>query len=78
MTQEQKRKQWFVVHVLSGQEQKVRDNLIKRIRTEEMGDYIYEVILPTERVSEVKRGKKDRIHSKIFSRLSDRKHVAFR
>lgn len=66
MTEEQKRKQWFVVHVLSGQEQKVRDNLVKRIRTEEMGDYVYEVILPTERVSEVKRGKKTETTRKFF------------
>jgi len=76
MTEEQKRKQWFVVHVLSGQEQKVRDNLVKRMKTEEMGDFIYEVILPTERVSEVKRGKKDRIHKEVFPWLSHRKHVA--
>ena len=38
MTEEQKRKQWFVVQVLSGQENKVNDNLVKRIKTEEMGD----------------------------------------
>ena len=66
MTEEQKRKQWFVVHVLSGQEQKVRDNLVKRMKTEEMGDFVYEVILPTERVSEVKRGKKTESTRKFF------------
>src|SRR6266853_5661620 len=66
MTAEQKRKQWFVVHVLAGQEQKVRDNLVKRIKTEEMGDFIYEVVLPTERVSEVKRGKKTETTRKFF------------
>jgi transcriptional antiterminator NusG len=66
MTEEQKRKQWFVVQVLSGQEQKVRDNLVKRIKTEEMGDFVYEVILPTERVAEVKRGKKTETVRKVF------------
>ena len=50
--------QWFVVHVLSGQENKVLDSLRRRIKTEEMGDVIYEVLIPTERVSEIKRGKK--------------------
>ncbi len=44
------RDQWYVVHVLSGQEKKVQENLIRRIKTEEMGDYVYEVLLPTERV----------------------------
>src|SRR5881227_2659473 len=58
--------QWFVVHVLAGQEQKVRDNLVKRIKTEEMGDFIFEVVLPTERVSEVKRGKKTETTRKFF------------
>ena len=66
MTEEQKRKQWFVVQVLSGQETKVRDNLVKRMKTEEMGDFVYEVILPTERVAEVKRGKKTETIRKVF------------
>ena len=66
MTEEQKRSQWYVVHVLAGQENKVHDNLVKRIKTEEMGDYIYEVVLPTERVSEIKRGKKTETTRKFF------------
>ncbi len=66
MTEEQKRKQWFVVHVLAGQEMKVRDNLVKRMKTEEMGDFIYEVVLPMERVAEVKRGKKTETTRKFF------------
>jgi transcription termination/antitermination protein NusG len=66
MTEEQKRKQWFVVHVLSGQETKVHDNLVKRIKTEEMVDYIYEVVLPTERVSEIKHGRKTETTRKFF------------
>jgi transcriptional antiterminator NusG len=66
MTEEQKRKQWFVVHVLSGQENKVNDNLVKRIKTEEMSDYIYEVVLPIERVSEIKHGKKTETTRKFF------------
>ena len=34
MTEEQKRQQWYAVHLLSGQENKVHDNLLKRIKTE--------------------------------------------
>jgi len=60
------RSQWFVIHTLSGQEQKVKESIEKRIKTEEMGDFIYEVILPTERVSEVKRGKKTETTRKFF------------
>ena len=58
--------QWYVVHVLSGQEQKVCDNLTKRIKTEEIGDLVYEVLVPTERVSEIKRGKKTETTRKFF------------
>ena len=66
MTEEEKRKQWYVVHVLSGQEKKVHDNLVKRVKTEEVGDYVYEILLPTERVSEVKRGKKTETTRKFY------------
>jgi transcription termination/antitermination protein NusG len=66
MTDEEKRKQWYVVHVLAGQENKVHDSLVKRIKTEEMGDYVYAVVLPTERVAEIKRGKKTETTRKFF------------
>src|ERR1700709_2580038 len=66
MTEEQKRSQWFVVHVLAGQENKVYENLVKRMKTEEMGDFVFEVVLPTERVSEIKRGTKTETTRKFF------------
>ena len=58
--------QWYVVHVLSGQENKVRENIVKRVKTEEMGDMVYDVLLPTERVSEIKKGKKTETTRKFF------------
>ena len=58
--------QWFVVHVLSGQEKKDHDNLVKRIATEELGDHVFEVLIPTERVQEIKRGKKTETTRKFF------------
>jgi len=58
--------QWFVVHVLSGQENKVKENIDKRVKTEEMSDLIYEVLVPTERVSEIKKGKKSETTRKFF------------
>ncbi len=50
--------QWYALHVLSGQEKKVKESLERRAKTDEMGDLVREVVIPTERVSEVKRGKK--------------------
>ena len=60
------RDQWYVIHVRSGFENKVRDSMLRRIQTEEMGDYIYAVLVPTERVSEVKNGKKSESDRKFF------------
>src|SRR5712675_3518885 len=50
--------QWFVIHTLSGQEQKVKESIEKRIKPEEMGDYIKEVLVPMEKVVEVRNQKK--------------------
>jgi len=58
--------QWYVIHVLSGQEQKVRDNLMHRVKLEEMDDVIFDVLVPTERVSEIKRGKKSESTRKFY------------
>jgi transcription termination/antitermination protein NusG len=66
MTEEQKREQWYAVQVLSGQENKVHDNLLKRVKTEEMADFIYEILLPTERVSSIKNGKKSETIRKLY------------
>ncbi len=58
--------QWFVLHTLSGQEQKVKDSIEKRIKVEEMGDLIKQVLIPTEKVAEVKRGKKTTSTRKFY------------
>lgn len=60
------RDQWYVIHVLSGQENKVKENLNRRIKTEEMSDIIFEVLMPQERVSEFKNGKKAESKRKFF------------
>jgi transcriptional antiterminator NusG len=52
------KEQWFVIHTLSGQEQKVKESIDKRIKTEEMQDYIKEVLVPMEKVVEVRNQKK--------------------
>jgi transcription termination/antitermination protein NusG len=50
--------QWFVIHTLSGQEQKVKESIEKRIKAEEMDEYIHEVLVPMEKVVEVRNQKK--------------------
>lgn len=52
------RSQWFVIHTLAGQEQKVKESIEKRAKAEEMGEYIREVLVPMEKVVEVRNQKK--------------------
>ncbi len=59
-------KKWFILHALSGHEQKVQKNIASRIDQEKMTDNIGEVLIPTETVSEVKQGKKTTKKRKFF------------
>jgi transcriptional antiterminator NusG len=58
--------QWFAVHTLSGKENKVKEYIEKFKKVEELDDFILEVLLPTETVSEVKRGKKTSTSRKLM------------
>jgi transcriptional antiterminator NusG len=57
---------WFVLHTLSGQEQKVKESIEKRIKAEEMSEYINEVLVPMEKVAEVRSGKKTVTTRKLY------------
>lgn len=58
--------QWFVIHTLSGQEQKVKDSIEKRLKIEEMEEYVKEVLVPIEKVVEVRAGKKTVTNRKLY------------
>jgi len=58
--------QWYVLHTLSGQENKVRENIEKQLKQEDPGCKVYEVLIPTERVSEVRNGRKTTMNRKYF------------
>ena len=60
---------WFALHTLSGQENKVKTYIEKFKKAEELDDYIFEILLPTEVVSEVKGGKTIAYPSAEFNRL---------
>ncbi len=59
-------KEWFVIHTLTGQEMTVRESLMKRLKQEEVSDYVDEVVIPTEKVSEVKKGVRSTTTRKFF------------
>jgi len=60
------RSQWFVIHTLSGQEQKVKESIERRLKPEEMEEYIKEVLVPMEKVAEVRNGKKTVTSRKLY------------
>src|SRR5271156_4312221 len=50
--------QWFIIQTLSGQEQKVKESIEKRVKIDEMADFVREVLVPMEKVVEVRNQKK--------------------
>jgi transcription termination/antitermination protein NusG len=58
--------QWFVVQTLSNLEGKAKRFIEKQLSHEEMEDSIFEVVMPTEMVSEVKGGKKTQKLRKLY------------
>ncbi|MEX2328832.1 MAG: transcription termination/antitermination protein NusG [Nitriliruptoraceae bacterium] len=49
---------WYVVHTYAGYEQRVKGNLTNRVEALEADDRIHEIVIPTEEVTEYKKGKK--------------------
>jgi transcriptional antiterminator NusG len=58
--------QWFAIQCLSNQEAKAKKYLDKFIEIEEMGDFVFEVVMPEETVTEVKSGKKTQKKRKFY------------
>ena len=59
-------KQWFVIHTLTGQEEKVKTSLQKVIESGQSAGNISQVLVPMEKVSEVKAGKKKISERRVF------------
>ena len=51
-------KQWYVLRVQSGRENKVRDSLERRIKAAGLDEQVMTILVPTETVTEVKGGRK--------------------
>ena len=49
---------WYAIHTYSGHEDKVRRNLEQRRRTQEGGDSVRRIVVPTEQTVETREGKK--------------------
>jgi transcriptional antiterminator NusG len=51
-------KKWYVVRAISGKEKKVKEYMISEINRLNLQDYISQVLIPTEKVYSVRKGKK--------------------
>jgi transcriptional antiterminator NusG len=58
--------EWFVVHTYAGYENKVKSNLASRVRSMNMEERIFEVVIPMEDVIEFKSGRKMVVPKKVF------------
>jgi len=58
--------QWYVVHSYAGYENKVKVNLETRIQNLDMEEFIYQVEVPTEEVTEIKNGQRKQVQRKVL------------
>ena len=57
---------WYVVHTQTGHEDKVRKKIMLDVEAQNMGDQIFQALVPTEEVREVKQNKEIRHQRKFF------------
>ena len=57
---------WYVLHTQTGAEEKAKAGLENRMATTKLKEYIGEIVVPTEQISEIRGGKKRIIGRKFF------------
>ena len=58
--------EWFVLNAQSGHEKKVKTNILTRIKNLHLEDKVYDVVIPTDEVVEIRNGKKVNLEKKTF------------
>jgi transcriptional antiterminator NusG len=59
-------KQWYAIHTYSGYEEKVAESIRQRTAALEMADKIFDVLVPKEKMIEIKNGKRKVVEKRIF------------
>ena len=57
---------WYVVHTYSGMENRVLQNLENRVSSLNMEDFIFEVVVPTEEVTEIRNGQRKQVKRTVL------------
>lgn len=59
-------RQWYAIHTYSGYEEKVAESIQQRVESVDMADKIFGVLVPKEKMIEIKNGKRKVVEKKIF------------
>ena len=60
------KKKWYVVHVYSGSEKRVKETIDDQSNLKNMTNFIEEVMVPTEEIFEIRKGSKVKTEKKFF------------
>ncbi|PPK97177.1 MULTISPECIES: transcription termination/antitermination protein NusG [Nonlabens] len=58
MSEEKDLMKWYVVRSVSGQENKIKEYIESEIAHHNLGDYLQQILVPTEKVVQIRNGKK--------------------
>ena len=58
--------EWFVLKVQSGREDTIRDGIVRRIKMEALDRYFDQVVVPTEKSTEIRNNKKKIVERKSY------------
>jgi transcriptional antiterminator NusG len=59
-------KQWYAIHTYAGYEEKVAESIRQRADSLDMKSKIFQVLVPKEKMIEIKNGKRKVVEKKIF------------
>lgn len=66
MIQKKLEKKWYAIHTYSGYEKKVKTDLEKRVKSLNLDQKVFSVVVPEEEKIEIKRGKPKKVFRKLF------------
>ena len=61
---------WYVLHTYSGYENKVKKTIETRVESLDLGERVYEIIVPTQEEIEIKNGQRQTVLQKVFPAMS--------